>query len=313
MLLRAIEQGRGRWAAVALTGLLTVVWVNLHAAALFAIAMAASAALLLLLYRRGACWRYAAAATAAAAAGCLLNPYGIDVLHQASQVQIDSSQLVTEWMPVDWASPVQVLTLVAGVGALIIAWRRREAVLTGALAVALASSLTAVRFLPVVVILATPLLAAFASNPPDPIRSYLGSRQVMFRRCGALGLVGLVAIATPSLTHIGRPEPATYPVAVVAGIPRGCHLITNDLIGGYVILARPDVPVSLDTRNNLYGRALLIAEERVLHGSGNLSRGLTGAGCVLVPPSYGLARRLRHDPHWRAVAAEPTGILFVRR
>jgi hypothetical protein len=313
MLLRAIELGRGRWGTVAVAGLLTVVWVNLHAAALFAVILAAASAAVLLVFRRGTRCGYAAAAAIAAAVGCLLNPYGTAVLHQASQVQSDSSQLITEWMPIDWASPLQDLTIAAGVGALIIAWRRREAVLTGALGLGLAGSLGAVRFLPFVVIFAMPVLAAFASNPPDPIRRYLASRQVMFRRCGALGLVALIALGTPSLTHIGRPEPATYPVAAVADIPHGCRLITNDLIGGYVILTRPDVPVSLDTRNNLYGRALLIAEEQVLHGWGNLSRGLAGAGCVLVPPTYGLVRHLRHDPQWQVRAAEPTGILFVRR
>jgi hypothetical protein len=312
MLLRRIEQGHSRWGAVALAGLLAVVWVNLHASALLAIAVAGASAVILLV-RRAASWRYAAAAAIAAAAGCLLNPYGIGVLHQASQVQADSTQLITEWMPVDWASPAQDLTLAVGVGALIIAWRRREAVLTAALAVGLAGSLAAVRFLPFVMILAIPMLAAFASNPPDAIRQYLASRQVMFRRCGALGLVALMALAAPSLTHIGRPAPAIYPVAVVAAIPHGCRLLTTDLIGGYVILARPDVPVSLDTRNNLYGPRLLLAEERVLHGAGDLSRGLAGAGCVIVPPSYGLARRLRHDLQWQARAAEPAGILFARR
>jgi hypothetical protein len=313
LLLRRIEQGRSRWGAVALAGLLTLVWVNLHAAALFAVVMAVASAALLLLTRRGPCWRYAAATAGVAAVACLLNPYGTAVLHQAGQVKADSSQLITEWMPVDWANPLQDLTIAAGVGALVIVWRRREAVLAGVLALGLAGSLQAVRFLPFVVILTMPVLAAFASQAPDPIRRYLISRQVMFRRCGALGVTALVALAIPSLTHIGRPEPATYPVAVVAHIPHGCRLITNDLIGGYIILARPDVPVSLDTRNNLYGRTLLIAEERVLHGWGNLSRGLAGAGCVLVPPTYGLARQLRHDPQWAARAAEPTGVLFVRR
>jgi hypothetical protein len=135
----------------------------------------------------------------------------------------------------------------------------------------------------------------------------------MFLRCGTLGLLAITVLAGPSLTHIGRPEPGTYPVAAVAAIPHGCRLFTNDVIGGYVILARPDVPVSLDTRNNLYGPRLLVAEERVLHGVGNLPRGLAGAGCVLVPPRYGLAHRLRHDPQWQARVAEPTGILYVRR
>jgi hypothetical protein len=165
-----------------------VIWVNLHASALLAIAMAGASAVILLI-RRAASWRYAAAAALAAVAGCLLNPYGIGVLHQASQVQADSTQLITGWLPVDWASPAQDLMLAAGVGALIIAWRRQEAVLTAALSVGLAGSLAAVRFLPFVMILAIPMLAASASNPPDSIRRYLASRRVMFRRCGALRLV----------------------------------------------------------------------------------------------------------------------------
>jgi hypothetical protein len=135
----------------------------------------------------------------------------------------------------------------------------------------------------------------------------------MFQRCGALGIVALIALAVPSMTHIGQPEPATYPVGLVAWIPHGCRLFTTDLIGSYVILARPDVPVSLDTRNNLYGRALLSAEERTLHGNGNWSRGLAGAGCVLVPRSYGLAARLDRDPQWQLRAANQLATLFVRR
>src|SRR5215469_11594457 len=264
LLLRGIERGRGRWGAAALAGLLTATWINLHAAALLAVAVAAaSAVLLLLLARRDARWRYAAAAALAAAAGCLANPHGIGVLHQASQVHADSTQLVTEWMPFDPANVVQDLTLAAGIAALIIAWRRREAVMGAALVICMAGSIQAVRFLPFVVILAMPVLASFASNPPAPMRRYLVSRRVMLQRGGALGFAALVALAVTSLTHIGRPEPATYPVTVVAAIPHGCRLFTNDLIGAYVILARPDVPVSLDTRNNLYGPKLLIAEERV--------------------------------------------------
>jgi hypothetical protein len=100
---------------------------------------------------------------------------------------------------------------------------------------------------------------------------------------------------------------------VVARVPRGCRLFTTDLIGSYVILARPDVLVSLDTRNNLYGAPLVAAEERVLHGQGNLVRGLAGAGCVLVPRSYGLASRLRHDAQWRVRAADQVAVLYVRR
>ncbi|MGB6453238.1 MAG: hypothetical protein WBH47_01995 [Streptosporangiaceae bacterium] len=314
LLLRGIEREHFRWGAVVLTGLLTMVWVNLHAEALLGVAIAGvSAAVLLVLARRDSRWRYAAAAAATAAAGCLANPYGIGVLHQASQVQADSSGLIIEWAPFDPASLTQDLMMAAGVAALIIAWRRREAVLVAALAVCMAGSVEAIRFLPFVVILAVPLLAAFVSVPPDRIRRYLTSRRVMFQRCGALAMTAVVVLAAPSLTHIGSPDPSTYPAALVTDIPHGCRLFTTDLIGDYVILARPDVLVSLDGRNYLYGRVLLVAEERVLHGLGNLSRGLTGAGCVLVPRSYGLAARLRHDAQWQVRAADQFAILYVRR
>jgi hypothetical protein len=314
LLLRGIERKHLRWGAVVLTGLLGAVWINLHAEALLAVAIAgASAVVLLVLARRDSRWRYAAAATAAAAVACLANPYGIGVLHQASQVQADSSGLITEWAPFDLASPMQDLMMAAGVAALIIAWRRREAVMLAALAVCMAGSVEAIRFLPFVAILAIPLLAASVSVPPARIRAYLTSRRVMFQRCGAVGMAAVVVLAVPSLTHIGRPEPSTYPAALVADIPHNCRLFTTDLIGDYVILARPDVLVSLDGRNNLYGRVLLLAEERVLHGLGNLSRGLAGAGCVLVPRSYGLATRLRHDAQWRVRAADQFAVLYVRR
>lgn len=314
MLLRRIESGRGGWGLVALAGLLAVVWINLHAAALVAVAIAgASAAVLVVLARRDSRWRYAAAATIAAAAGCLVNPYGVGVLHQANQVHADSSGYIAEWASFNPASPIQDLTLVAGIAALIIAWRRREAVLMAALVVCLIGSIDAVRFLPFVVILALPLLAAFASDPPDSIRRYLTSRRVMFQRCGALAMAALVVLAAPSLTHLGRPELTTFQPALVADIPHDCRLYNTDLIGSYVILARPDVLVSLDTRNNLYGAMVLSAEERVLHGGGNLSRGLAGAGCVLVPRSYRLAQLLEHNPHWQIRAADSRAILYVRR
>lgn len=311
--LRRIERGQGRSGAVALAGLLTVAWINLHASALLAIAIAVASAAVLALTRRGAASRCAAAAAAATALACLANPYGTGVLHQAVQVRDAAVTSIAEWMPLDWASPVQDIAFLAGVAAVIIAWRRRELVLTAALVVCLAGSVEAWRILPFAVLLSAPVLSAFASDPPHSIRRYLASRRVMFQRCGALGLVAMVAVAAPSLTHIGRPEPATYPVHLVADIPHGCRLFTNDVIGSYVILARPDVLVSLDSRNNLYGRSLPLAEERVLHGWGDLSQGLAGAGCVLVPRNYGLAQRLRDDPQWEVRVADQTAILYVRR
>lgn len=311
--LRGIERGYLRWGGVALTGLLTVAWINLHAAALLAVVIAAASAVLLAFNRCGASWRYAAAGAAATAVACLANPYGMGVLRQAVQTRDAAVASISEWMPLDWASPLQDITMAGGVAALIIAWRRREAVLTAALAVCIAGSAEAWRILPFLVVLAAPVLAVFASDPPDPLRRYLISRRTMLQRCAGLALAALVALAAASLTHIGRPEPSAYPLALVSDIPHGCPLFTTDVIGSYVTLVRPDVLVSLDTRNNLYGNALSMSEKRVLRGSGNLSRGLAGAGCVLVPRSYGLARRLQHNPQWHIQADDQSAILYVRR
>jgi hypothetical protein len=312
LLLRRIGSGGGTWRLVVSAGLLTVAWVNLHATALIAVAIAGASALLFALRRRGGCWQYATAAAGAMAIGCLANPYGIGVLRQTAQVRAESVGLITEWAPLNWTSPLEDLALVAGAAALVIAWRRREDALAAALAISIATAVTTVRMLPFAVALALPMLATWASEPPLAIRRYLTSRRVMLVRCGAFGLVALFAVAVPSLTHIGRPNPGVYPRAVVADIPSGCRLFTTDLLGGYVILARPDVPVSLDTRNNVYGRTLLLAEERTLHGYGNLSSGLAGAGCVLVPRNYGLASRLQADSRWRIRAVNPVAVLFVR-
>jgi hypothetical protein len=318
MLLRRIAgapPGQPRWWSVAGVGITCVIWVNLHAGALLGVAVAAACAVLLLVRRstaRAGMW--CAAAAVAALAGTFVNPYGLGVIAQTTQVQAESSGVIAEWRHLDPASPIQDFSVLIGLLALVLVIRRRDAVLTAALAVTTAGSVIAIRSLPFVVLLALPVLAAWAAKPSPALASYARSRQVLFRRGRIAGVVAITAVASPSLAHIGRPELATYPVSIVKDIPAGCRLFNTDLLGGFVILERPDVPVSLDTRNTLYGKSMLFAEERVLAGKGNLTRGLAGAGCVLVPPASGLARRLDHDPGWKLTASEPpAAVLFIRR
>jgi len=167
-------------------------------------------------------------------------------------------------------------------------------------------SVIAIRLLPILVLLALPVLAASASRPR--VLRYLHSRRIVFY----LGLAAGAVVALPSLAHIGRPEPGYYSIKVVNDIPPHCRLFNSDLLGGFVILERPDVQVSLDTRNNLYGRQLLLAEEQVLAGKGDVTRGLAGVGCVLVPPATGLATWLRTSHEWKLTASDPAADLFVR-
>ena len=243
-------------------------------------------------------------------AGSLLNPYGISLFTQTAQVKNASLGVVVEWQHLDPSSPTQVAMLAVGIAGLAIAARRRDAVFTAALGVATIGSLTAIRMLPILVLLTLPVLAAAASHPA--VLGYARTRRIVLVPGAAVGLASLAALAAPSLGHIGRPDPELYPVAVVQQIPQDCHLFNSYILGGFVLLQRPDVSVSLDSRNDLYGAERVLVAERVLRGQGDLDGGLAGADCVLVPPTSGLAQRLHEDPRWRLQSSEPGGALFLR-
>ena len=306
MVLRRIAAGGNPFWPVLTAGIVSVVWVNLHAGELFGVAMIFACAVLLLARRdlRGGGWCLAAGAVALAAS--FLNPYGVGVLKQAAQVQSASSGVMAEWQHLDPGDPLQLAALAVGLTALILAVRRRDLVSIGGLGVAAAGSVIAIRLLPILVLLALPVLAASASQPQ--VLRYLHSRRIVLY----LGLTAGMVVALPSLGHIGRPDPAYYSMNVVRDIPPHCRLFSTDTLGGFVILERPDVPVSLDTRNDLYGRQRVLADVHVVAGKGDIASGLAGAGCVLVPPGTGLAKWLRTSQGWKLADSDQAVALFVR-
>jgi hypothetical protein len=56
----------------------------------------------------------------------------------------------------------------------------------------------------------------------------------------------------------------------------------------------------------------MFAEEQVLSGAGDVTSGLAGADCVLVPPASGLAKWLRTSQGWKLIDSDPTAVLYVR-
>jgi len=308
---RLVEGRASAWPLLAL-GVLTIVWVNLHAGALLGVAIVGAITVMVFARRRTrdrGGWCLAALVTVAASS--LVNPYGIDLIRQTVRVKGASTGIIDEWAHLDPTNATQMIMIVLGLMALVVAARRGDAVFAGALSVAVLGSVTAIRLLPILVLFALPVLAAFASQPA--VLGYLHSRRVVLGPGAVAGLAALLWLAVPSLGHIGRPDPAIYPTNVVRDIPRNCRLFNSYLLGGFVLLKRPDVQVSLDSRNDLYGAKLVEAEERVLRGQGDLAQGLSGAGCVLVQPRSGLARRLHASPQWELKSSEAAAALFVRR
>ncbi len=311
LLLQDVARGT-HWRRAALgVGLLMAVWVNLHAAVLLGLAIVVVyAAVLLVDPSRSTPPARGLLALAAAVAGSLVNPYGLGVLTQAAQVRAASTGIVDEWAAADLTSAVQLLPPLLAASALAFAVRRRDAALTASVGVCLVGSVLLLRIQPLAVLVALPPLAALVSAPR--VLEYAASRRVVLYPGMALGVVALTGLAVPSLGHIGRPDPSIFAAAVQHRIPEGCHVFTSYLLGGQLILERPDVSVSIDSRNDLYGPERVAAAQAVVAGAGDPSVVLRGADCVLVPPTSGLAGQLRDDVAWRELPRDRAAVLFVR-
>ncbi|MDH2444381.1 hypothetical protein QDR37_10545 [Amnibacterium sp. CER49] len=286
---------------------IAVVWANLHPGTLLGAAVLALAAPASLRTPRRAAWLLAAAVVVPVAS--LLNPYGAAVLVQAADVRAAAGGLV-EWQPLNLFDLVHVVPFLVGVAGLVLAVRRREPVLVAALAVADVASVAAIRFLPLAVLLALPVLATLDRVPP--VADYLRSRRRLLRRAAAVAVGAFAVVAFPNLLHIGQPDPARFSPAVVAAIPPGCRILNGYDLGGEVLLERPDVPVSIDSRAELYGAAAVARQSALEAGRIDPGEALAGVDCVLVPARSGIAHRLAAESGWHRERADAAAVLYVR-
>ncbi|VXB69930.1 hypothetical protein [Aeromicrobium sp. 9AM] len=311
LLLDDLIGSRGRpWRLVAAIGIVSVLWVNLHATTIMGVGLiGAVAAGTYVLPSTRSRTPWCLAALLAALAGMLANPYGVDVVRQSFEVADASTESIVEWQRLDLGDPGQLLPLLVGVLGLVIAVRRRDVLFIAILAATSVSALYALRMLPFATLAALPLVASAASTAV--IKDYIHSRRVMLTQ-GVLPLMALLLVlAAPVTTHLGRPDPDTYSAGLVAQLPQGCHLFNSYPTGGFVILARPDVRVSIDSRNDMYGERLVNSADRAIKRP--RAADLAGAGCALVPSGSGAARWLSRRDDWRRVDSDAIAVLYVRR
>jgi hypothetical protein len=293
-----------RQRALAVAGIagLHVVWVNLHAAALLGVVVTA-----LFAVTRPGLWRWGGAALLAAVAGTVLNPYGVGVLGQTQEVRAASSYIL-EWTslrPSYWDADILLaLALLAGV----VAWRTRRYALMVVLAALAVGGVFMIRLLPVAAVIAIPVLATAAELPR--LGEWLRARAFAVRAILATAVAGMVAVAAIAVTHVGR---SAYPLAALDALPSGCRLLNDYTSGGPVTLFRPDVPVSVDSRNDLYGEVELARQSTVLSGPPYAPARLAdwGVTCVLVKPSTGIVPVLRRTPGWREAYTDERAVVFV--
>ncbi len=310
MLTTGSPRSRQRIAAVVGVGALQAAWVNLHVSATLGSALAVLLAVACVVEDRvagrpsHAIWRATAACVALVAT--LASPYGWDVFGQALRVRAASAYVI-EWRPLEVTDIGQVLLLTMALAAGMVAYHAQRYAVAAALAALCAGGVLAIRLLPVAALLAVPVLATAFRLPG--VAAWVTSRATLLR----LGLGGLVlAMVLPAAvatTHLGRPGYATEPIRA---LPAGCRLFNGYLVGGPVILLRPDVPVSIDSRTDLYGADRMTANAAVIDGrAGSDTLRQMDIGCVLIDNRTPLARQLESSPTWHRQAGAGSVVLFV--
>ena len=139
------------------------------------------------------------------------------------------------------------------------------------------------------------------------------------RALGAMTVGALLGGSIQAGSLPFHPDPlgsSEYP-QVATALPSGCRLLNEYDFGGYLILVRPDVLVSQDGRNDLYGPRRLEDQERLL-GEGDPDRAVAwlerlGVTCILLRSERGLASALRDGIGWRQVGGRDDVEAWVRQ
>lgn len=240
---------------------------------------------------------------------CLATPYGWAPIANIRAARRASVGLIAEWQPIGFGSANQILGVVALVVAGVacaLAWRRRGYDIVAVLVLLGAVTATAIRFAPMAALVAAPELALAAGA--------IKARPVFVKRVCACALAVLAVLSLVGLKNFARTGSSIASPRLIAALPHGCKLLNDYDIGGEVILDRPDVLVSIDSRNDLYGRA---AELRSIEQLVKPSLGLTFVrsqkiSCVLAPTAAPLVIALREQADWHIAAVDGSRTLLIR-
>lgn len=300
-------------AAAALTFVVQILWMNLHTAAVLGPVLVAAAGLGHVVGARTAQRRAALARlsglVAVTAAGCIATPYGLAPITHLNAVRRASAGLISEWRPVGFSSPEQVL----GVGALMLAVvaaclafraRRLDTVLV--LAVFALATASAIRFAPMAALYAVPELAVAAGR--------IRVRPEFLSRTCALALAVLALFCVIGMRGFAQPGVTNASPRLVAELPAGCRLLNDLGVGGAVILHRPDVAVSIDSRNDMYGRTAELQSLAVLSEPALGLRYVQAqhVTCVLVQSQAPLVSALEQSGKWRVVDSDGVRSLLTK-
>jgi hypothetical protein len=339
LLLWLLERGQERPGLLLWIPPLFLLWLNLHAG--FALGPA-----LLIAFGVGLVWEVAAGHTAwqegrlyllrillvwlACLALVPLNPSGAQLYRYPLDVLRSTGMrsFIIEWLPPDFHQlrylPLFLLWLALLLALASSRLRPKARVLVPLLLTFLAA-LDAVRHIPLLVLLATPVIAAalpdtsfspgFLWTRPAPLAS---RSRVAFRCAVLLLMAGFATTRWVSLIHNQpRAEAELFPAQAMGFLsshPMPSRLFVYYDWGGYAIWKLyPKYRVFVDGRADLYGDELLhqFQEAAQLRGQWDQILEKWGVQAVLVPPSGALAQGLLLDPRWHAEYRDSQAVLFL--
>ena len=347
---RYLMHPRRLWLAV--LPLVTVLWANVHAGwvLLFLIggAMVVGEAVDRLLSRQlhgrpPLSWpqiRDLFLALLVSAAALVINPNGIDLYgYPFYTLGITAlNRYVMEWFPASLDTLFgQLLAafVVLGVVPALIFGRRRLRMADALLLIGLTlMAYRAIRFL----LILGPIGAAIVAVVLSPViaQTRFGQRfgATLARRArprgGAPGLINAFLVVLLVALGVGialfRVSPAAQASEISRVLPSGAvawmeqhdpgHRIFNRYEwGGYIGQHRPDQPIFMDGRADVYGNDLLRMYVGVigLEGDPQQTFDRYDIDYVVYPPDLGLSRWLNASPEWQRVYEDETAAIWVRR
>jgi hypothetical protein len=356
-----VSEGRTRVAGIpwlVLLPVLTVLWTNLHGGFLVGVSMVAAfgiAELLQVLLAgqeegRGAglarAWRYLLSALGCMIAS-LLNPYTYHLHVHLWQYMRDpfTSQHIGEFLSLNFRDPsAMFLEITLAGGVLAAAWSARRGGYAWLLLVLMwaHAALVAARHIPILMIVAAPIMAAAADAglrhlPSAPVAAWLRQAAARFGRImqetsetdaiGRWHLVSVVAVALlAAIIYAPNPprrfraefDPKRFPAGALGTLEQypAARVFTFDQWGDYLIYRLyPRSRVFVDGRSDFYGpdfenKALDVVT--VNYGwDQTLAR--FAVDTVLMPPNTPLAGALKESSRWRVVYDDGVALIFRAR
>jgi hypothetical protein len=279
-------------------------------------------------------------ALVAAAAVIPLNPNGIDLYRYPIETSSIAAHrdFISEWQPPDPGTFIgQVLigfVIVGVIPTILLAWRRMRLADALILVGLILMAANAARFL----LVAGPIPAAIITLylAPNISRSRFGQRFAPFlarmatpRRSPVFSTINLVLVALMVLVGLGvtaaRISPAEQTRATAEHMPVSAvdWILANDpgqrpfnqySWGGYLGLRRPDAPIFIDGRSDVYGNDPIQEYASVVRANTDPGPFLDRyeINYVLFPSTGQFAQRMDASSGWQRVYTDPIAAVWVR-